>query len=116
MITHDLGVVAETCDRVAVAYAGSIVEAGPVEDVIYRMKHPYTQGLLAALPKPSRRGQPLQSITGSVPSGLSLPTGCPFHPRCPEVIEVCRTEKPTFTTVSPQGHVADCHLYKEEKV
>jgi oligopeptide/dipeptide ABC transporter ATP-binding protein len=69
LITHNLGVVAETCDRVGVAYAGGIVETGKTDDVLYRMKHPYTQGLLAALPRPAQRGQALQSIEGSVPDG-----------------------------------------------
>ncbi len=116
LITHDLGVVAETCDRVGVAYAGHIVEMGQVGDVLYRMKHPYTQGLLAALPKPSRHGQPLQPITGSVPSGLNLPPGCPFHPRCPEVMDICRTEKPPFVPAGSKRHVAACHLYREEGI
>ncbi len=114
LITHDLGVVAETCDRVGVAYAGSIVELGQVGDVLYRMKHPYTRGLLAALPQPSRHGQPLQPISGAVPSGLNLPPGCPFYPRCPEAMEICRAEKPSFRPVGPEGHTAACYLYPEE--
>jgi len=113
LITHDLGVVAETCDRVGVAYAGNIVEMGRVEDVLYQMKHPYTQGLLAALPRPTHRGQPLQSIKGSVPDGLRLPAGCPFHPRCPEVMDICQLEKPALVLVGPKDHVAACHLYGE---
>ena len=115
LITHNLGVVAETCDRMGVAYAGSIVEMGQTEDVLFRMKHPYTQGLLAALPRPARRGQPLQSIEGSVPDGLHLPPGCPFHPRCPEAMDVCREEKPPLipadSPTSSEGHVVACHLY-----
>ncbi len=111
LITHDLGVVAETCDRVGVAYAGNIVEMGRVEDVLYQMKHPYTQGLLAALPRPTHRGQSLQSIKGSVPDGLHLPPGCPFHPRCPEAMDICQVEKPPLLTVGPKEHVAACHLY-----
>jgi peptide/nickel transport system ATP-binding protein len=111
LITHDLGVVAETCDRVGVAYAGDIVEMGRVEDVLYQMKHPYTQGLLAALPRPTHRGQPLQSIKGSVPDGLHLAPGCPFQPRCPEAMDICQVEKPPLVPVGPKEHMAACHLY-----
>jgi oligopeptide/dipeptide ABC transporter ATP-binding protein len=113
LITHDLGVVAETCDRVGVAYAGDIVEMGVADDVLYDMKHPYTRGLLGALPRPTQRGQALQSIEGSVPDGLHLPSGCPFHPRCPEVMEICLGEKPPFYTVGFREHKAACYLYKD---
>jgi len=114
LITHDLGVVAETCHRVGVAYAGGIVEMGDVDDVLYRMKHPYTQGLLEALPRPSYRGHSLQSIEGSVPDGIHLPPGCPFHPRCPHVMDVCRAEKPPLYRVGGKEHVAACYLYQQE--
>jgi peptide/nickel transport system ATP-binding protein len=113
LITHDLGVVAETCDRVGVAYAGSIVEMGLAADVLYRMKHPYTLGLLGALPRPTHRGKTLQSIEGSVPDGLRLPPGCPFHPRCPRVMEVCMEAMPPLYPAGYKGHVAACYLYKE---
>jgi peptide/nickel transport system ATP-binding protein len=112
LITHDLGVVAETCERVGVAYAGSIVEMGDAERVLHQMKHPYTKGLLGALPRPTHRGQALQSIEGSVPDGIYLPPGCPFHPRCPEVMDVCQTEKPPLYPVGFKSHVAACHLYQ----
>jgi peptide/nickel transport system ATP-binding protein len=114
LITHDLGVVAETCDRVGVAYAGDIVEMGRVDDVLYQMKHPYTQGLLTALPRPTHRGQSLQSIKGSVPDGLRLPSGCPFHPRCPSAMDICRAEKPPLFAVGPKEHVTACFLYGQE--
>jgi oligopeptide/dipeptide ABC transporter ATP-binding protein len=114
LITHDLGVVAETCDRVGVAYAGRIVEMGRTDDVLQRMKHPYTQGLLAALPIPTHRGHPLQSIKGSVPDGIHLPRGCPFFPRCPEVMGICREEAPSLVAVGSKGQVAACHLYPQE--
>jgi oligopeptide/dipeptide ABC transporter ATP-binding protein len=113
LITHDLGVVAETCDRVGVAYAGSIIEMGDADDVLYGMKHPYTLGLLGALPRPTHRGKTLQSIEGSVPDGLQLPPGCPFHPRCPRVMEVCMEAMPPLYPAGYKGHVAACHLYKE---
>jgi oligopeptide/dipeptide ABC transporter ATP-binding protein len=113
LITHDLGVVAETCHRVGVAYAGDIVEMGDVDDVLYQMKHPYTQGLLASLPRPTHRGQDLQSIEGSVPDGIHLPPGCPFHPRCPHAMGVCSGAKPPLYSVGREGHVAACYLYSE---
>jgi peptide/nickel transport system ATP-binding protein/oligopeptide transport system ATP-binding protein len=113
LITHDLGVVAETCNRVGVAYAGSIVEMGLADDVLYGMKHPYTLGLLGALPRPTHRGKTLQSIEGSVPDGLHLPPGCPFHPRCPRVMEVCLETVPPLYPAGGEGHVAACYLYRE---
>ena len=115
LITHDLGVVAETCDRVAVAYAGSVVEMGRTEDVLYKLKHPYSQGLLAALPLPADRGQPLASIAGNVPDGIHLPSGCPFHPRCPYVMDVCSVERPPLVPVGGEGHAAACYLYGQER-
>jgi len=114
LITHNLGVVAETCDRVGVAYAGSIVEAGATDDVLFDMKHPYTHGLLAAIPHPSRRGQPLQAIEGSVPNGLALPPGCPFHPRCPKALPICQTQPPALISLGA-GHFVACHLYAGQK-
>jgi oligopeptide/dipeptide ABC transporter ATP-binding protein len=114
LITHDLGVVAETCDRVGVAYAGDVVEMGNAGDVLYDMKHPYTQGLLGALPRPTQRGKTLQSIEGSVPDGISLPAGCPFHPRCPHAMDVCLADKPPLVPVGFKGHVAACYLYGQE--
>jgi oligopeptide/dipeptide ABC transporter ATP-binding protein len=115
LITHDLGVVAETCDRVSVAYAGRIVEMGQGEDVLYGMKHPYTQGLLGALPRPTQRGETLESIPGRVPDGIHLPSGCPFHPRCPQVMDICSAESPPLLPLGSQGQVAACHLYGREK-
>ncbi|NPA90953.1 MAG: ABC transporter ATP-binding protein [Chloroflexi bacterium] len=117
LITHNLGVVAEICDRVGVAYAGNIVEMGATEVVLNQMKHPYTEGLIAALPSPTRRGQPLQSIEGSVPDGLHLPSGCTFHPRCPHVMDRCRDHTPPRVQFStPYGdHVVSCHLYAREE-
>ena len=114
LITHDLGVVAETCDRVGVAYAGDIVEMGNAGDVLYDMKHPYTQGLLGALPRPTQRGKALLSIEGSVPDGISLLVGCPFHPRCPHAMDVCLVDKPPLVPVGFRGHVAACYLYDQE--
>ncbi|WP_420628945.1 ABC transporter ATP-binding protein [Candidatus Leptofilum sp.] len=115
-ITHDLGVVAETCDRVGVAYAGRIVEIGSIDDVLYETKHPYTKGLLGAMPDLIPHGQPLQVISGSVPDGLNPVAGCPFHPRCPDVMDVCRTHESPFISVGENTHLATCHLYGKEVV
>lgn len=119
LITHNLGVVAETCDRVGVAYAGKIVEIGPTHQVLHNMKHPYTQGLLAALPSPEQKGQDLLSIPGSVPNGLAVISGCPFHPRCPHVMDDCRHDMPAQLAIvgSVDGqHQVACYLYSPEAV
>jgi oligopeptide/dipeptide ABC transporter ATP-binding protein len=110
LVTHNMGVVAETCDRVAVLYAGHVVEKGRSRDVFQQMRHPYTQGLLAAIPRPGSHGKPLPAIDGSVPSGLVVIRGCPFEPRCPLAMEVCRQSLPPLVCVGREHHVA-CHLY-----
>lgn len=115
LITHNLGVVAETCHRVGVAYAGDIVEMGGVNDVLYRACHPYTQGLLKALPRPTYRGHTLQSIEGNVPDGIHLPSGCPFHPRCHHAMQVCTEAKPPLYRVGGDDHLVACYLYQSEK-
>jgi peptide/nickel transport system ATP-binding protein len=110
LITHNLGVVAETCDRVAVLYVGHVVEKGRTRDIFKEMKHPYTQGLLAAIPRPGSHGQPLLAISGSVPSGLVLFPGCPFEPRCSFAMEVCRQGPPPLVRVGEEHYVA-CYRY-----
>jgi len=107
MITHDLGVVAELCHRVAVIYAGRIVEMGPVAGIFARPLHPYTQGLLRCLPHPSRFGQPLFSIEGAPPDLRRAPAGCRFAPRCPHAIESCRRAEPALEEREP-GHAVAC--------
>ena len=107
MITHDLGVVAELCHRVAVIYAGRIVEMGPVARIFERPLHPYTRGLLRCLPHPSRFGRPLFSIEGVPPDLRRTPVGCRFAPRCPDVIESCRRVEPALTEREP-GHSVAC--------
>lgn len=109
MITHDLGVVAEMCQRVAVLYAGRVVEAGPVDRVLQEAKHPYTKALLEASPRRDSRGEPLRAIPGSVPSGLQPPEGCSFRPRCPQAMERC-AERPASVSVGP-AHTVACFQY-----
>ena len=113
-ITHDLGVIAQTTDTVSVMYLGKLIEQGPVREVIRRPKHPYTQGLLAALPKLDDLDAPLTPVAGDIPSPLERPPGCVFHTRCPQVIDpVCKTTLPRSTQLDATHSVA-CHLYTEE--
>ncbi|WP_350296137.1 ABC transporter ATP-binding protein [Limnohabitans sp. Rim8] len=94
LITHDMGVIAETCDRVAVMYAGRIVEIGPVHEVINRPSHPYTSGLMASIPDMSSDRERLNQIDGAMPRLNAIPQGCAFNPRCPRVMERCLQERP----------------------
>lgn len=113
LITHDLGVVARVAQRVLVMYAGEIVESGPVKSLFRLPLHPYTTGLLNSLPKPPGVGEGrrrLEEIPGNVPSMNFLPPGCPFHPRCPSVMDRCRAEKPALKTARP-GHTVSCWLH-----
>jgi oligopeptide transport system ATP-binding protein len=112
LITHDLGVVAETADRVAVMYAGRIVETGAIEDVLENPVHPYTLGLLHSMPQTQKRGEPLQPIFGSPPNLAYVPPGCAFHPRCQHAHTPCREVLPKTQTVSP-GHYVECHSLKD---
>jgi len=107
MITHDLGVVAELCHRVAVIYAGRIVELAPVERIFARPLHPYTRGLLRCLPHPRRFGLPLHSIEGAPPDSRRPSAGCRFAPRCPHAIESCRRDEPALEAREP-GHLVAC--------
>ena len=94
LITHDMGVIAETCDRVAVMYAGRIVEIGPVHEVINRPAHPYTAGLMASIPDITQDREYLNQIDGAMPRLNAIPAGCAFNPRCPKVFGRCRVERP----------------------
>ena len=94
LITHDMGVIAETADRVAVMYAGRIAEIGPVADVIHRPQHPYTQGLMGSIPSIVAEREDLAQIDGSMPRLTAIPSGCAFHPRCPHAFDRCRHERP----------------------
>ena len=114
LITHDLGVVAELCDRVAVMYAGNIVEIAEVNELFAKPLHPYTQGLMRAVPIVGRPLKRLETIQGSVPDLIHPPSGCRFHPRCPFAFERCKIEKPQLCDVGEEHKVA-CHLYGEKE-
>jgi peptide/nickel transport system ATP-binding protein len=114
MITHDLGVVAEVCDRVVVMYAGRVVEEATVEEIFANPKHPYTQGLLNSIPRLGAKKQRLGSIPGTVPSPDDMPVGCRFADRCSEVMEVCRNHSPQFIEVGRQ-HYSACWLYDSKE-
>jgi len=99
LITHDMGVIAETCDRVAVMYAGRIVEIGPVDEVIRRPAHPYTAGLMASVPTLDGDVARLAQIAGALPDLDAIPSGCAFHPRCPKASSRCMEERPELALV-----------------
>jgi oligopeptide/dipeptide ABC transporter ATP-binding protein len=109
LITHDLGVIAETADRVAIMYAGRIVEEGPVREIFRHPQHPYTRGLLASIPG-GTRGERLRTIDGSVPMLGALPPGCAFNPRCPDRFDPCTVDPPPDYVVGPD-HEAKCYLH-----
>ena len=114
LITHDLGIVAELCDRVAVMYAGNIVELADVREMFANPLHPYTQGLIRAVPMLTKGKTRLETIQGSVPDLISPPVGCRFHPRCPFAFEKCKRVKPELLAVG-QNHTVACHLYEGGK-
>ena len=114
LITHDLGVVAETCDNVAIMYAGQIVESGTVREVYLNPKHPYTRGLFDSIPKLDDDSTELIPIEGAISNAADLPTGCYFHPRCRYCQDICKTQQPT---VKGEGHKFMCHfdLFSKEE-
>ena len=114
LITHDLGVVAQMCDRVNVMYCGQIVESAPVDQLFHDPRHKYTQGLLNSIPRLDQVTDTLDVIQGSVPSIVMLPSGCRFHPRCPYATDKCRTEAPAMIQVDGE-HYAACHYALEKK-
>jgi peptide/nickel transport system ATP-binding protein len=114
LITHDLGVVAETCDKVAIMYAGEIVEYGSLEDVFEHVFHPYTKGLFDSLPSLDREVHRLHPIEGLMPDPSNLPTGCAFHPRCPYATEECKEKKPALVELAP-NHFARCLLAERKE-
>ena len=110
LITHDLGVVAEMCEEVVVMYLGKVVERAKVRPILHEPKHPYTQGLLKSIPSLATKKKRLDPIKGVVPDPLNAPPGCPFNPRCPHAIEICRQEMPPLKEVETDHDVA-CWLY-----
>jgi oligopeptide/dipeptide ABC transporter ATP-binding protein len=115
LITHNIGVVAEVADRVAVMYAGRMAEVGDVYGVFRDAKHPYTQGLLQSVPNIDLEEHELYKMEGSPPNLLNPPSGCPFHPRCPQAMEICAVEVPVFHEVVP-GQSTACWLYEDLEV
>jgi peptide/nickel transport system ATP-binding protein len=112
LIGHDMGLMAQFVDKVAVMYAGRLMEMSTVRDIFTEPKHPYAQALISSLPNLENKGV-FRGIPGLAPSLLRLPSGCPFHPRCPHVMDVCKTIRPTFDEVAPGRRVA-CYLYTEK--
>jgi peptide/nickel transport system ATP-binding protein len=114
LVTHDMGVIAETADRVAVMYAGRIAEIGPVRDVVQNPLHPYAKGLMGAIPSLESDAARLVQIPGSMPRLSAIPPGCAFNPRCPYVFDRCRVERPE--PVQHSEHRVACHLYDQSNV
>ena len=115
LITHDLGVVAETCDKVAIMYAGEIVEYGSLEHIFEHVQHPYTKGLFDSLPSLDREVHRLHPIDGLMPDPSNLPTGCKFHPRCPWATSECGSREPALNEIEP-GHLVRCLLVEGKEV
>ncbi|MEM7777363.1 MAG: ABC transporter ATP-binding protein [Pseudomonadota bacterium] len=113
LITHDMGVIAETADRIAVMYAGRIVEIGPVADTIHAPKHPYTRGLMGTIPKLDEEADTLVQIPGTMPRLGAMPDGCRFHPRCQDCFDRCRLERPELIPV--QGSSVACWLWDDSE-
>lgn len=109
LITHDLGVVAEVCSTVGIMYAGEIIEYSAVEEFFENTVHPYSQGLIAAIPRLDESVKRLNVIPGMMPDPMDLPSGCKFHTRCPYATELCKTCVPSMREVSP-GHAVKCHM------
>lgn len=114
-ITHDMGIVARICDKVAIMYAGEIVEYGSLKDIFKSMGHPYTKGLFGSIPSLSHDVERLEPIKGLTPNPANLPGGCKFHPRCPQCMEICKTSCPDAVEVS-EGHFVKCHLCNKENI
>jgi peptide/nickel transport system ATP-binding protein len=111
LITHNIGVVAQLCNRIAVMYAGNVVETGPTRDILRSPKHPYTQGLMRAIPNDDSGRGTLQGVSGNVPSLLDPPPGCRFHTRCPHVTDRCKQRIPPMHSIR-DGHEVACVLYE----
>ncbi|MFD3539460.1 ABC transporter ATP-binding protein [Streptomyces sp. NPDC058662] len=120
LITHDLGVVADVADKIAVMYGGRIVENAPVHEIYKHPAHPYTRGLLDSIPRLDQKGQDLYAIKGLPPNLLNIPSGCAFNPRCPKAQDICRTDVPVLHRVTERdgtelpGRGSACHFWKEQ--
>lgn len=114
MITHDFGIVAETCDKVAIMYAGEIIESGTLRDIFKDAKHPYTIGLFGAIPDINSDVEFLYQIEGLMPDPSDLPEGCPFCTRCAYSEEICKTQKPEKTAIQGEEHFVKCHIYNDK--
>jgi len=112
LITHDMGVIAEIADRVAVMYAGRLVEVGEVRDVVKNPKHPYSKGLMGSIPSLHHKAEALTQIEGTMPRLTEIPAGCAFHPRCPDSFDRCRNQRPDLLNTEPTK--AACWLYDSE--
>lgn len=113
LVTHDMGVIAETCDRVAVMYAGRVVEIGPVQDVIHAPAHPYTEGLMGSIPAMDEDRERLTQIDGAMPRLTAIPKGCAFNPRCPKAFDRCRIERPELMDAGRTR--AACWLHAQQE-
>ena len=113
LITHDLGVVAQVCDKVAIMYAGEIVEYGTLEDVFEHTAHPYTKGLFGSIPDLDHDTERLQPIAGLMPDPTQLPLGCSFGPRCPKCCQQCQLENPPLREIRP-GHMVKCFCAEDD--
>ncbi|MGM9589877.1 MAG: ABC transporter ATP-binding protein [Faecousia sp.] len=109
LITHDLGLVVENCDAVAIIYAGEIVECGSLVDIFENAQHPYTVGLFGCIPSIDKAVRRLKPIEGLMPDPMNLPSGCPFHDRCEHRMEICKQNNPAAVEITP-GHFVKCHL------
>lgn len=114
LVTHDMGVIAEACDRVVVMYAGRVVEIGPVADVIHRPAHPYTVGLMGSIPSMETERERLMQIDGAMPRLNAIPAGCAFNPRCPQVMERCRHERPDLMAAGNTRAACWLHAQTQE--
>jgi peptide/nickel transport system ATP-binding protein len=112
LVTHDMGVIAETCDRVAVMYAGRIAEIGPVHDVIHSPAHPYTAGLMGSIPAMDEDRERLLQIDGAMPRLTAIPKGCAFNPRCPQAFDRCRSERPDLLAAGATRAACWLHAMK----
>lgn len=111
LITHDFGIIAEICEKVAVMYAGEVIEVGSIQDIFRDKKHPYTIGLFNAIPSTSKEVERLETIPGAPADPSRLPEGCRFHPRCRQCMEICRTTHPEDIDVGNE-HIVKCHLFQ----